>query len=88
MVDRSVAPTTWDEPLDTRSWVSMGLTKATLTELQGIQLNKTVNGNTWSVSYDVDGDELLVVDKSRGLRYPAVFGDDNRVKVRQTAYMP
>lgn len=77
----SALPATVPRPAEPRDWLSLPLTKSTLAELQGITLNKTVNGNTWSVSYDCDQDVLIVIDKSRSLRYPAIFGDDNRVRV-------
>ncbi|KAG2485186.1 hypothetical protein HYH03_016075 [Edaphochlamys debaryana] len=69
--------------IDTRSWYPINtLTRATLVELQGIPLQKsTESGFNLTISYEPEVDELVVIDYAKGLRFPAVFGPDNKVRV-------
>ncbi|GIL81597.1 hypothetical protein Vretimale_1253 [Volvox reticuliferus] len=71
-----------DTFIDTRTWQSVNLAKVTLMELQGIPLQKTTDsGYNLTISYEPSLDELVVIDYAKGLRFPAVFGPDNKVRV-------
>ncbi|GFR48335.1 hypothetical protein Agub_g10222, partial [Astrephomene gubernaculifera] len=75
--------------VDTRTWEKINLTRATMEELQGIPLQKsTDNGYNLTISYEPASDELIVIDYSKGLRFPAVFGPDNRVRVDLASPVP
>ncbi|KAG2441299.1 hypothetical protein HYH02_009892 [Chlamydomonas schloesseri] len=67
--------------VDARTWQMVNLTKATLLELQGIPLQKTVESYNLTISYEPAADELVVIDYAKGVRFPAVFGPDNKVRV-------
>ncbi|KXZ42559.1 hypothetical protein GPECTOR_136g642 [Gonium pectorale] len=70
--------------IDTRTWEQVNLTRATLMELQGIPLQ----GFNLTISYEPSADELIVIDYAKGLRFPAVFGPDNKVRVDITGPVP
>ncbi len=76
--------------VDTRGWHPINLAKATLMELQGIPLQKSVPeaGYQLTISFDAAADELMVIDYSKGLRFPAVFGPDNKVRVDLESAVP
>ncbi|KAG2437158.1 hypothetical protein HXX76_005824 [Chlamydomonas incerta] len=67
--------------VDARTWQLVNLTKATLLELTGIPLQKTVESYNLTISYEPAADELVVIDYAKGVRFPAVFGPDNKVRV-------
>ncbi|PNW87506.1 hypothetical protein CHLRE_02g143550v5 [Chlamydomonas reinhardtii] len=67
--------------VDARTWQMVNLTKATLLELTGIPLQKTVENYNLTISYEPAADELVVIDYAKGVRFPAVFGPDNKVRV-------
>ncbi|PNH00600.1 hypothetical protein TSOC_013570 [Tetrabaena socialis] len=75
--------------VDSRGWAPVNLAKATLVELAGIPLQKTTeSGFNLTISYDPALDELIVIDYAKGLRFPAVFGVDNKVRVDVNGPVP
>lgn len=46
-----------------------------------VQQKTTDAGYNLTISYELSLDELVVIDYAKGLRFPAVFGPDNKVRV-------
>lgn len=46
-----------------------------------LPLQKTVENYNLTISYEPAADELVVIDYAKGVRFPAVFGPDNKVRV-------
>lgn len=67
--------------VDTSRWKALNVTKMNLIESQGGRTTRNIDGAIYDISYEAGSDAIVVVDKSKGLRYPAMVGDDNRVRI-------
>jgi hypothetical protein len=67
--------------IDTNRWKALNVTKMNLIDSQGGRTTRNIDGAIYDITYDAGSDAVVVVDKSKGLKYPAIVGDDNRVRI-------
>jgi hypothetical protein len=67
--------------LDLSRWRALNVTKMNLIDSQGGRTTRNIDGAVYDISYEAGSDAIVVVDKAKGLRYPAKVGDDNRVRI-------
>ena len=67
--------------LDFSRWKAINVTKMNLIESQGGRTTRNIDGSVYDISYEAGSDVVVVVDRQKGLRYPAMVGEDNRVRI-------
>lgn len=61
---------------------AINVTKANLVNSQEGRTTRNIDGVVYTISYNADTDSISVVDKMRGLSFPATVGErDNRVRI-------
>ncbi|GLC52620.1 hypothetical protein PLESTB_000649900 [Pleodorina starrii] len=73
---------------DLKLWKPINLTKNNLVGAQGGETTRNIDGVVYYVSYDAAKDEVVVVDRKLGVRYPAAIDDQNRVRIDTSSPLP
>ncbi|KAG2426679.1 hypothetical protein HXX76_012989 [Chlamydomonas incerta] len=66
---------------DMKKWMAINLTKNNLVGAQGGETTRNIDGEVYYVSYDAAKDDVVVVNRRLGVRYPAAIDDQNRVRI-------
>ncbi|GLI65723.1 hypothetical protein VaNZ11_009319, partial [Volvox africanus] len=74
--------------VDLKLWKPINLTKNNLIGAQGGETTRNVDGVVYFVSYDASKDEIVVVDRKLGVRFPAAADDQNRVRIDAASPLP
>ncbi|KAG2452006.1 hypothetical protein HYH02_003048 [Chlamydomonas schloesseri] len=73
---------------DTKKWMPINLTKNNLVGAQGGETTRNIDGEVYYVSYDAAKDDVIVINRRLGVRYPAAIDDQNRVRINTEAPKP
>ncbi|EFJ41442.1 hypothetical protein VOLCADRAFT_107717 [Volvox carteri f. nagariensis] len=73
---------------DLKLWKPINLTKNNLVGAQGGETTRNIDGVVYYVSYDTTKDDIVVVDRKLGVRFPAAIDDQNRVRIDTSNPMP
>ncbi|GIL79258.1 hypothetical protein Vretimale_16444 [Volvox reticuliferus] len=87
----SVTTTTTVTPgkvVDLKLWKPINLTKNNLIGAQGGETTRNIDGVVYYVSYDASKDEIVVVDRKLGVRFPAAIDDQNRIRIDAASPVP
>lgn len=73
---------------DLKAWTPLNVTKGNLVESQGGETTRNIDGVVYHISYDKAADEVVVVDRKMGKRFPAAIDENSRVRIDTSAAMP
>ncbi|KXZ45477.1 hypothetical protein GPECTOR_54g218 [Gonium pectorale] len=73
---------------DLKQWKPINVTKNNLAGAQGGETTRNIDGVVYNITYDAAKDDIVVVDRKLGVRYPAAVDDQNRVRIDTSNPVP
>jgi len=67
--------------VDLARWKAIGISIGNLKDSQGGRATRNVDGTIYEITYDAAADKIGVLDRARGVSYPAMVGEDARIRI-------
>ncbi|KAG2500341.1 hypothetical protein HYH03_001916 [Edaphochlamys debaryana] len=67
---------------------ALNVTKSSLVSSQGGETTRNLDGVVYHITYDAAKDEVVVVDRKLGLRFPTAVDEQNRIRIDTSSPQP